>query len=270
MGMPIFSYHDNTVELSRKSKTMSWHHTVGPDLYRKAYDREKSIYDMDSRIFTFSDHVKKSLVRDFGIPEEKVSTVYCGANFDVAAVPAVDKAKAHEGKTVLFVGTDFVRKGGETLLQAFKTVRREVRGARLVIVGSEPKVDMEGVVVRGFINKNSAAGLAELLTLYAEASVFTMPSLFEPFGIPYVEAMFCRTACVGTNIAAIPEMITDGDNGFLVEPGDHAALAERLICLLKDRRLQAAMGERGFARARQCFTWDVVAEKMVKDVQRCL
>jgi glycosyltransferase involved in cell wall biosynthesis len=182
----------------------------------------------------------------------------------------VDKAKAHEGKTVLFVGTDFVRKGGETLLQAFKTVRREVRGARLVIVGSEPKVDMEGVVVRGFINKNSAAGLAELLTLYAEASVFTMPSLFEPFGIPYVEAMFCRTACVGTNIAAIPEMITDGDNGFLVEPGDHAALAERLICLLKDRRLQAAMGERGFARARQCFTWDVVAEKMVKDVQRCL
>jgi glycosyltransferase involved in cell wall biosynthesis len=101
-----------------------------------------------------------------------------------------------------------------------------------------------------------------MLAEYQRATVFTMPSLYEPYGIVFAEAMAHRLPCVGTTICAMPEIIRDGDTGYVVPPADDRALADRLIGLLRDPLACRQMGERGYRKYEAEHTWDAVAARM--------
>src|SRR5207253_4242734 len=133
----------------------------------------------------------------------------------------------------LFGGREFLREGGAELPAAFQKVRTAVKTAELTIVGTELDDPPPGVRCVGFLSKNDSAGLDRLLDEYERASIFVMPSLYEPFGIVFAEAMAHRLPCVGTNICAMPEIIAHGRTGFLVPPQDPIALASRLLQLLE-------------------------------------
>jgi glycosyltransferase involved in cell wall biosynthesis len=92
--------------------------------------------------------------------------------------------------------------------------------------------------------------------------VFCLPSLFEPFGIVILEAMFFGLPCVGTADWAIPEMIADGETGYTVARDDATALADRLSMLLADLPHAHRMGLAGRRRAEQRFSWTGVANRM--------
>jgi alpha-maltose-1-phosphate synthase len=97
--------------------------------------------------------------------------------------------------------------------------------------------------------------------LLTHATVFACPSLYEPLGIVNLEAMACATAVVASRTGGIPEVVSDGVTGLLVEPDDPAALADALNVLLRDPERARAMGQAGRIRAETEFSWTAVAEQ---------
>jgi glycosyltransferase involved in cell wall biosynthesis len=156
------------------------------------------------------------------------------------------------------VGYEFERKGGDVLLAAFERVAAEIPDAELLIAGP-PRIP--GPLPRGARLLGRLAP-RQLRPVYTRASVFVMPSLFEPFGLVFLEAMEHKLPCIGSDRCAMPEIIVDGETGLLAPAGDAQALAERIIYLLRRPDTMRQMGERGRARVRQIFTWQVVARKI--------
>ena len=218
---------------------------------------------------TISDWLRRSFIESFGLPEDRVCTVGA-ANLDLARVPEPRASRA-VAPTVLFVGKQFERKGGRLLLEAFRGVRARFPGARLVIVGpTTPPASEPGVEWLGNLDKNKPEEWARLVAAYRDADVFCLPSLFEPFGIVILEAMFFGLPCVGTAAWAIPEMIADGETGYTVPRDDAAALADRLSALLADLPRAHGMGLAGRRRAEERFSWTAVAARMGDRLERCL
>ncbi len=228
--------------------------------------RELGVYRGAAAIFPLSESLRRSFVDDFGIPADRVRAVYAGPNFDpgcVASIPTTPAAS--RPPTVLFVGLQFHRKGGDLLVQSFRQVRTRLPTAQLLLAGV-PAGSVQGPGIRclGVLDKNRPAGATALAAAYACADVFALPTRFEPFGIAFVEAMHFGLPCVGPRAWAVPEIIADGETGFTVPIDDVDALTDRLLRLLGDRTLAVTMGEAGRQRARRLFTWPQVVGRMVE------
>ena len=225
---------------------------------RRWLELEAISYRNATIVFTASDYVRNSIIEDYEVDEEKVVTVYEGVNLEELPI----FAKEYDKKIILFVGREFNRKGGPTLIKAFKEVKKEIKDAKMIIVGSLPLVKDENIIVKGYISRD------ELLRLYENASIFAMPSICEPFGLVFLEAMAYKTPCIGTTVDAMPEIIENGKTGFLVPPNDHKELADKLILLLEDENLMKRMGESSRRRVEKYFTWDIVVDRMTKEFEK--
>jgi len=138
------------------------------------------------------------------------------------ATERIDSAR-FRAKNILFVGIDWKRKGGPVLLEAFRRVRHAHPEATLTIVGRSPEVTQPGVEVVGRLP------LIEVARYYRSASIFCLPTLNEPFGLVLLEAFSYGLPIVATRIGAIPEIVEDGESGYLVGPQNTDELADRLI-----------------------------------------
>lgn len=258
-GFVRCSYHDGNLAgfLRRPDLRIS----ADSRLVSKALAYERALYDSVDLIFCMSERLRLSFVEDFGQSPEKVFDVGAGAN---VAVPAEAPRRPELPPRLLFVGKQFERKGGPTVLAAFERLRIEHPDAELWIVG--PKgldVSLPGVVVHGRISRDDADGERRLSDLYARASAFVMPSVYEPLGVAIIEAMAHRLPCIGSSRGAIPELIEDGVSGYLVEAGDEDGLLDRMRLLAGDPQLARRLGEAGFARFESRYTWDAVADRML-------
>ena len=252
------SYHDGNIA----ALTSSPYHTV-PFVkrhMRNAFRHEMKLYSRMNLIFTMSKWLADSFINDFHVNPKKIYPVGAGVN-----MPFSDDAekKDYSRPSLLFVGKDFKRKGGLTLLRAFRRVRQEMPGAILTIIGPSLRLQEDGVRILGPISKRTQDGMDRIIRAFQDASVFVLPSLFEPFGVSFCEAMAHRLPCVGTNICAIPEIIEHEKSGLLVPLGDELALSQALIMLLKSPSMCSEMGKVGHERYKQDFTWDAVTKRIV-------
>ena len=143
---------------------------------------------------------------------------------------------------------------------------REVPDARFVILGEgELRPALEEQIKRRHLERHVflAGFRADVLELTKAFDVFVVSSLHEGMCTALVDAMAASRAAVGTNVGGVPEVMADGKTGFLVPPRDHAAMARRIVTLLKDAALRARMGEAALERARACFT----VERMVSETE---
>jgi glycosyltransferase involved in cell wall biosynthesis len=164
----------------------------------------------------------------------------------------------------LFVGSDeFARKGGPVLLEAWAEVERRVAGSRLVIAGPRRPIQSRAREVQ-WVGRVPRQDLA---AYYRSASVFVLPSLFEPLGLVLLEAMGYGLPCVASNCCAMPELVADGRTGLLTPPGDAAALADALVRLLSDPDLAAALGRAGHRELVARHTWDHVGQRMARAIE---
>ncbi len=261
---PVFLYCDSNIRMAERGaesgqSQAAW---LEPGELEAVVRREAGVYRNAAGIFAISERLRRSFVEDFGLPSERVHTVYAGPNFP-APVPPVAPRPADRPPTVLFVGVRFERKGGDLLLRAFTRLRERVPGARLRIIGPRAlEIRQDGVECLGFLRKDEPSEWARLVEAYREADVFCLPTRYEPFGIVFVEAMAFGLPCVGPAAWAIPEMVVDGETGFLVPPEDPDALADRLVRLLEDPELARRMGAAGRTRAERYFTWPAVIRRM--------
>jgi glycosyltransferase involved in cell wall biosynthesis len=107
---------------------------------------------------------------------------------------------------------------------------------------------------------------SELSRYYAESSIFCLPTRREPFGIAFVEAMMHRLPIVGTRVGAVPDMVEDGVNGILVEPGKAEPLARALCTLLDSPALCQQFGRRGYEKAVERYTWAGTGQRIRKRI----
>jgi phosphatidylinositol alpha-1,6-mannosyltransferase len=166
-------------------------------------------------------------------------------------------------------------KGHDALLDAWPAVRARVADAQLVVVGEGD----DGPRLRA---KAATLGVADAVlftgfvdapvrdALYDRAAVFAMPSRGEGFGLAYLEAMSHGLPCIGSTHDAAGEIVDDAVTGFLVDQADPAALADRIIRLLVDPDLRAAMGARGRARVGREFTESAFSARLLAHLDRAM
>ncbi len=234
---------------------------------RRALEFERRLHQSRDLVMSMSGWLRRSFIDDFGLDPGKVVAVGAGANITTTAdLPERDFSRPR----ILFVGKQFDRKGGPDVLRAFAQLRQHRPNAELWIAGPERlSVNAPGVTAFGRLAREAPNGV-DLRKLYSEATMFVMPSVYEPFGIAFLEAMTHRLACVGSTIGAIPEMVLDGVTGYVVAPGDHAALAERLIDLADNPDKTGRFGDAGLQHLREHYTWERVAARVITAISERL
>jgi len=256
--IPYVIHTDHTYAIS-KSYPPQDGLPMSADASARWEEMERACYHDADLIFPMSDFVKRSLANDYGVTESRIAVTGGGPNL---AVPDQCPPQDPDGKTLLFVGKDFPRKGGPQLLEAFAQVRAEIPEAKLIVAGPAHPVLAPGVEWHGALRHD------EMPALYQRSRIFVLPSLREPYGISFLEAMAHGLPCVGTRVEAIPEIIDNGRTGLLAEPGDPTALAEAVLALLKDPGLSASMGAAGYAKVREELNWRTVTGRMLEQLRR--
>ena len=179
------------------------------------------------------------LARDCAVPRERILAMQVG--LDLELWPK-QPSPINQRPQVLFVGGNFVRKGGDLLVDVWR--RRFVGTADLHLVTKEPPAGVpEGVTVYTNLDANAP----QLRELYAKADLFVCPTRADLSSFVALEAHATGRPVITTRTGGIPDIVVDGETGFLLEPGDAAGLEDRLGRLLADRDLRQEMGARGRA-----------------------
>ena len=266
-GIPYVLCCDSNIAVAQQGQSTGFSDAaaLAPAELESIRRREADIYRGAAFIFPLSERLLRSFIDDFRIPPERVVATYAGPNMDLQSIQAATPSRHQIGPpTILFVGRQFHRKGGDVLVESFRRVRVRVPDARLVIAGQPPGfVQGPGITCLGDLDKNTPAGWAALAAAYTSADIFALPTRFEPFGIAFVEAMHFGLPCIGPRAWAVPEIIVDGETGYTVPVDDVTELTDRLLQLLGSRAVAAAMGAAGRDRARQLFTWPRAIERML-------
>lgn len=207
----------------------------------------KKVFQAAKGIVTRSEWGRQSVIRDYNIEPEKVQVIYPGVDLN-KLTPAEKIKDAQKPFNILFIGTDFQRKGGEDVVEVF--LDRFTDQAELNLV-TNASINYQHPRIK--IHRNVKAYTPEWLNLYHQADVFVMPTHFEGFGWVFLEAMAASLPVIATNINAIPEMVTHGETGFLIQPGDRSNLATHLQYLIDNPNLARKMGVKGLKKVENNF-----------------
>ena len=213
-----------------------------------------------------SEAIRQMLIAD-GVPADRTVTVHDGIDVDhVVAAPPVNVHEAfwlpHQAPVVGNVAALVPHKGQRHLIEAAHLVVREMPDARFVILGEgELREPLERQVREYHLEKHVLLPgfRTDVLGCIKGFDLFVLSSVTEGLGSSLLDAMACSRAIAATSAGGIPEVVVDGENGLLVPPRDHAALAGAIVRLLNDQPLRRQMGEAGLARVRSRFT----VERMV-------
>jgi glycosyltransferase involved in cell wall biosynthesis len=211
---------------------------------RRATDR---LYTEARHLFPWNEWVAASLRDDYGVPAEKVSAVSPGVDLHLFH-PEMSRHPNDGVVRLLFVGGNFARKGGDLLLRwANETSITTPWELHLVTRDTVPETP-HVVVHQGIVNNSP-----ELVALYRQSDLFVLPTLADCYSLVAMEAMACGLPVVISRLGGIPEIVADGETGFLLEPDDYPALAVRLDQLITDADLRQSLGAASLKWAQEKF-----------------
>jgi glycosyltransferase involved in cell wall biosynthesis len=247
-------------------------HTMLANLEYPAFDQknlppsswlecEKNIYRNATLNFTMSTNISKSIINDYDCDSTRVVCVHAGASAAVAEDEIFDERR-YSSQNILFVGVDWERKGGPVLAEAFKLVLAKCPQATLTIIGCTPNLDIPNCDIVGKVP------LADVSAYFKKAAVFCLPTRIEPFGIVFLEAMAHKLPIVATNIGAIPEFVTEGKNGYIVEPDHPQQLADKLIETISSPERCQEFGAYGHQVFWNTYTWQKTGIKLRESIEQ--
>lgn len=217
-------------------------------------------------VFTFSRHVRDSVLRDYGVSPGRATAVGCGSG----PLPPQTGNKRFADGHLLFVAKHlFAEKGGDLVLSAFPTIRRARPQTRLVLVGNRDAAQrakgMEGVEVHGYIPRET------LNALFHGAAMLVQPMIADPWGQVYLEAMKARAVVVSLRVGALPELTEDGRLGVLVDEPDADALARAVLdTYARGEAALDTMTRQAQARVLATFEWPAVARRILDGLHRAV
>ncbi|MFH1833039.1 MAG: glycosyltransferase family 1 protein [Candidatus Levyibacteriota bacterium] len=249
-----------------------------PELFKKsdlyqlknwtAYSVKKA-----SKIFAISQASKDDIIKTYGIPKEKIVVTHLGIKNQKSKIENMDEIKKKygiEGNYILFVGTLQPRKNIERLIEAFSKIKNQESGIKnleLVIIGKKgwlyedilsapKKFGIEDKVkFLDFVSDN------DLPSFYQNAVCFVLPSLYEGFGLPVLEAMQNNCPVIISNVSSLPE--AGGDAALYVNPEDVSDIAEKMRLLINDENLRKELIKKGKKQIGK-FSWEKTARETLK------
>ena len=199
-----------------------------------------------AKIVCIADEVKTILGNSYHIAQDKCHVVQYGIDYG----DIVEDTFSYPGKMVLFTGGNFQRKGLNILIQASVKILQSYPDTRFVIVGSSADLNMmkKQCQDHGVLNSFDFVGQVDYKTLYqyyCSADVFTMPSILEAFGIPYLEAMHCGVPVVASDVPGPSDYLRDRSNCIVAKAGDATQLSNGILELLNDEELRKSLIDGG-------------------------
>jgi N-acetyl-alpha-D-glucosaminyl L-malate synthase BshA len=180
----------------------------------------------------------------------------------------------NDEKIIIFVGRLHSVKGVEYLVEAMKYITQKNEKARLIIVGDGPEREkLETLVKKLDINRNvlfiGRISNEDIPKYMIMSDVLVLPSLQEGFPNTLLEAMASGLPIIATNVGGIPEIIKNGENGFLVEPKNSEAIAEKVLCFLENNELRKMVIEKNIETVKR-YRWEDITEKLEEKYKRIL
>jgi glycosyltransferase involved in cell wall biosynthesis len=262
LGLPIVStiHHPITVDrkldlaaapLGKKLTTRRWYGFLR---------MQKRVARQMDHVVTVSQNSAMDIARDFGVANDRITVIPVGVDVEAFRPPT---ARRVPGRLIAVASADTPMKGVHVLLEAVAKLRTE-RDVQLTVV-SRPKPGgpterlVDQLALGDGVRFVSGLTQAELCNLMGSAEVAVVPSLYEGFSIPAIEAMACATPVVASAAGALPEVVADA--GVLVPPGDAGALATAIARLLADPAERERLGAAARRRVDERFTWRAVARQ---------
>ncbi len=215
---------------------------------------------------------KADLVELYGAPEDKITVLYCGVNSRFKPVDAAESQQSLRRKYglgdvayVLSVGAVHPRKNYGRVIEAISALRGAGRDLHYVIaggsggLGAEMRRTIDRAGMDDRVHLPGRVDEADLPALYSGARMLAMPSLYEGFGLPVLEAMACGTPVITSDRSSLPEV--GGSAALLVDPYDSEAIGDAVLKLETDPASRQGMIEAGFAQARK-FSWERAARQL--------
>lgn len=220
-----------------------------------------------TRILTISESSRADIVDQLGVPDKRIDVIPLGGGDGVPT----DQVEGVDPPVVLTIGNRLPHKNVETLIRALALIPAD-RRPRLVVTGETGESDPLVTAARqaGVLDHVDYVGWvspAELDALFGRASLVAVPSRFEGFGLPVLEAMSRARAVVCSDIAVLRE--TAGDAASFVPPTDPRAWAAELTRLLQDGAARERLATAGRARAAR-YSWGATAQRTLAAFQRVL
>lgn len=248
---------------------------------------EHHAYNTADGVIAVSQQMKTDVVEAYGINPEKVTVIHNGIDPEFYK-PTIDTDLLHQYGIdpdipfVLFVGRITRQKGISQLIAAAHYFNADCQIVLCAGAPDTPEIaqETEELIAELQSKRSGVILISEMLprekikVLYSHARVFACPSLYEPFGIINLEAMSCETPVVGSAVGGIPEIIIEGETGYLIElesvsrtdfnpknPVEfQKSFAAKINRLLDDENLANQMGKAGRQRVLNIFSWESIAK----------
>ncbi|RWX72873.1 MAG: glycosyl transferase group 1 [Candidatus Methanosuratincola subterraneus] len=239
-------------------------------------DSERHIHEMEWwlayeawKVICCSKYMMNEVHSSLGCPIDKISVIHNGYDPKLARANSAGMSK-RKARTVLFVGRLVYEKGPHLLVEAASLLK----DCRVIIVGDGAmRPYLEGLARKlGVSDRVTFTGHVDdetLLSIYEEASVLVIPSLYEPFGIVVLEAMSLGIPVIVSNTGGLDEIITDGRDGLKFQSGSPEELAKAIARILDDEGLRARLVENAKSRAKE-FSWKTTADQTLKLYKKVL
>ena len=234
--------------------------------------KNRMYYGFLTAYIAVSNERKGRMHDQLALPINKIEVIHWGVDLEVMP-EQMDRATVRhkldldDRPIILSLGHLGPIKGHDDSIQAISLVKKKIPGIKLYIGGDGEIADYERLhtLIENLKLQDSAILLGQVINSleWMEAcDIFLQPSLEEAFGLVFIEAGLCRRPCIATNVGGIPEIIVDGQSGFLVNPHDHEAIASRILDLLESVGKRQTMGEAAFNHVQQNFLLSKQVDKL--------
>ncbi|MGZ6831415.1 MAG: glycosyltransferase family 4 protein [Nocardioidaceae bacterium] len=272
-GLPLVTTIHHPITFDRRvdlAAARSWRKKIGLRRWYGFLRMQAYVARRAGTVLTVSESSRRDIVADFGVSRDAIEVVPLGVEPEVFSLPEQPRVP---GRIVAMASADTPMKGIATLLEAFAKLRTERDVELLLITRPKPGGRTERLIdslsIKDAVRFVSGLSDTELAQVVGSAEIACVPSLYEGFSLPTVEAMACGTPLVVSRAGAIPEVVgPDGECADLVTPGDVEELAHALAALLDDPDRRHRMGERGRRRALERYSWRAVAEATAATYRR--
>jgi glycosyltransferase involved in cell wall biosynthesis len=212
-------------------------------------------------------------VLKLGAPDDKIHLIPNGVftdNFKTASM--YHEKKSHDNPYIVYLGRLEKVKGIDVLLRAFSIVNKDYPGLKLKIAGTGKEISNLQTLAEDLdiSNEIDFLGIVEgnkKIELLQNALFLICPSRYESFGVVILEAFASGIPVVATNVGGIPDIIKDGENGFLVEPANPQKLAEKIIILLNNPALRITMAQNA-QKSNNIYDWNDIVKKYINIYSR--
>ncbi len=220
------------------------------------------------RVITVSENSFKDISHDHKVDPDRMAIVPVGV--DIELFTPLPEVQVVPGRLVTTASADVTMKGHKYLLEAVAKLRTERADVHLVVIGKRKPGGASDAAIKALGLEDHVEFVTDvperrIIELYSEAEMAVVPSLYEGFSLPAIEAMACGAPLVGTTGGAVPEVIgKDGDTAMVVPPGDSEALAAKIRWGLEQEDLRGTIGVRGRQRIIDRWSWKHTAAKTVE------